>query len=158
MDTDQNSLKQFLSLSVALTGFDEAELLGTGLQQEYKEQVVSVIGEAISQELWAIAQNLADCDDDNDREIAIRHDLLASPKFGPIARNIIQLWYWGTWIEMPQAWRDQYGVSDQDTTQFTSAKAYQEGLVWKVIGTHPQGAKQPGFGSWSMPPNGHSLK
>ena len=151
MYPDQDSLEPFLSLSVSLTGFDQAELLGTGLAQEYYQQVVSAIGEAISQELWTIAQNLRGRDGD-DLEAAIRHDLLASPKFGPIARNIIQLWYWGTWNGLPQAWRTQYGANPQDFTHFTSAAAYQQGLIWKIMRVHPEGAKQPGFGSWSLKP------
>lgn len=152
MATDQNSLQQFLSLSAELTGFDKTELLGTGLAEEYYQQVVSAIGEAISHELWSIAQNLtkhtgADLDD------MIRLELMGSPKFGPIARNIIQLWYWGSWIELPQIWRYQYGTNPQQyQTRFTSPTAYQEGLIWKAMFTHPQGAKQPGFGSWSKPP------
>ncbi len=151
MFNPQDSLEQFLSLSVNLTGFDQAELLGTGLAQEYYDQLVSVIGEAISQELWTITQNLTKLDD-KARATAIRHELLASSKFGPIARNIIQLWYWGSWIELPQSWRDQYGNNPKDVTRFTSAAAYQEGLIWKTMFTHPQGAKQPGYGSWSVPP------
>jgi hypothetical protein len=32
-----------------------------------------------------------------------------------------------------------------------------EGLVWDAIGSHPQGAKQPGYASWALPPrNGRS--
>jgi len=152
MSTHQDSLEQFLSLSVSLTGFDRAELLGTGLIEEYYQQLVSVVGEAISHELWTIAQNLtkhtgADLDD------MIRLELMGSSKFGPIARNIIQLWYWGSWIELPQIWRNQYGTNPQQyETRFTSPAAYQEGLIWKAMFTHPQGAKQPGFGSWSKPP------
>ncbi len=153
MNTHQDSLEQFLSLSVSLTGFDQAELLGTGLAQEYYQQVVSAIGEAISQELWTIAQNLTK-HADSDLDTAIRRELMASPKFGPIARNIIQLWYWGSWIGLPQVWRNQYGTNQQDVTHFTSSAGYQEGLIWKVMGTHPEGAKQPGFGSWSMLPSG----
>lgn len=155
MHTHKDSKEHFLSLSVILTGFDRAELLGTGLIEEYYQQVVNVVGEAIGHELWAIAQNLikhtgADLDD------MIRRELMASTKFGPIARNIIQLWYWGSWIEMPQIWRNQYGTNppnpQQYETRFTSPTAYQEGLIWKAMFTHPQGAKQPGFGSWSNPP------
>ncbi|HLF25523.1 MAG TPA: hypothetical protein VJG32_04255 [Anaerolineae bacterium] len=154
MDTHQDSLEQFLSLSVGLTGFNRAELLGTGLVQEYYQQVVSVIGEAISQELWAIARKLIERagNEGADLEAAIRRELMASPKFGPIARNIVQLWYWGAWIELPQAWRNQHRASPQDVTHFTSAAAYQQGLLWKTMGAHPQGAQQPGFGSWSMRP------
>ena len=37
-------------------------------------------------------------------------------------------------------------------TRIISAEAYMEGLLWRAAGTHPQGAKQPGYGSWSFPP------
>ena len=154
MDIDQDSLEQFLSLSVRLTGFDRAALLGTGLLEEYYRQIVGVIGEAISQELWEVARQLSAraCENSAQLEVAIRRELMASPKLGPVARNIVQLWYWGAWIELPQAWRNQYGTSSEDVTHFTSAAAYQHGLIWKAMGTHPQGAQQPGFGSWSLKP------
>jgi hypothetical protein len=151
MDAHKEALNQFLSLSVILTGFDQTELLGTGMAQEYYHQVVSAIGEDISQTLWSIAQTLTERTG-TDLDAAIRRELMASPKFGPIARNIIQLWYWGSWIELPQDWRYQYGTSQQDMTRFTSPEAYQEGLIWKAMSTHPEGAKQPGFGSWGMLP------
>jgi hypothetical protein len=152
MYNDQDSLEQFLSLSVHLAGFDRAELEGTGLVQEYYQQVVGVIGETNANELWGIARNLSGYTGD-ELDIAIRRNLLSNPKFGPIARNIIQLWYWGSWIELPDTWRHQYGTNPQQyQTRFTSPTAYQEGLIWKAMHTHPQGAKQPGFGSWSRPP------
>ena len=59
MDIDQDSLEQFLSLSVRLTGFDRAALQGTGLLEEYYRQIVGVIGEAIGQELWEVARQLS---------------------------------------------------------------------------------------------------
>jgi len=151
MSTNEKSLKQFLSLSAVLTGFDQTELLGTGLAQEYYQQVVSAIGEEISQKLWTLTRDLTGRLG-LDLDTAIRRELMTSPKFGPVARNIIHLWYWGAWIELPQTWRYQYGTSPQDVTRFTSPSAYQEGLIWKTMNTHPQGAKQPGFGSWSLPP------
>jgi len=151
MKIKQSSLKDFLSLSVGVTGFEQADLLGTGMAQAYYQQLVGVIGEAIAKELWAVARKLGKLSGDA-LDTAIRRELLASPKFGPVARNIIQLWYWGSWLELPQAWRSRYGTNPQDVTQFVSAAGYQEGLIWKVMQTHPQGAKQPGFGSWSLRP------
>ena len=151
MYPDQDLLELFLSLSVSVTGFDRVDLLGTGLAQEYYEQVVNAAGRTISQELWAAVQNLPRRTH-NELETAIRQDLLSSPKFGPIVRNIIQLWYDGTWNSLPQAWRNQYGVNPQDFTQITSTAAYQQGLIWKIMSSHPDGAKQPGFGSWSLNP------
>lgn len=153
MDIAQDSLEQFLLLSVDLTGFEKVDLLGTGMAQVYYQQVVSVIGETLAAELWAISASLAGLSD-NELEKAIRNELMASFKFGPVARNIIQLWYWGSWIELPQDWRSRYGTSPQDVTGFTGAAGYQEGLIWKVMDVHPQGAKQPGFGSWGLLPNG----
>jgi len=151
MDTKEEGLNQFLSLSVILTGFDQAELLGTGMAQEYYRQVVGAVGEDISQSLWSLAQTLTERTG-ADLDAAIRRELMASPKFGPIARSIIQLWYWGSWIGLPQDWRNRYGTSQQDVTRFTSPSAYQEGLIWKAMSTHPEGAKQPGFGSWGLLP------
>lgn len=71
---------------------------------------------------------------------------------GPVARNVILLWYTGNWNELPQGWRDAYGVSVADVSAVVSAEAYQEGLMWVAGGTHPQGAKEPGFGTWAEPP------
>jgi hypothetical protein len=112
---------------------------------------VNAAGRTISKELWAVVQNLPRRTQ-NELETAIRQDLLSSPKFGPIVRNIIQLWYEGTWNGLPQTWRNQYGVNPQDFTHITSTAAYQQGLVWKTMSSHPDGAKQPGFGSWSLKP------
>jgi hypothetical protein len=66
----------------------------------------------------------------------IKRSLMNHVNLGPIAKNIIRLWYLGTWQK-------------DKSTIVVSAKAYQEGLIWKVMHTHPPGAKQPGFGSWS---------
>jgi hypothetical protein len=154
MDNSRDSFEGFLWLSVALTGFNEAELLGTGLASEYFQKIIVVVGNSIAQELWSIAQKLRSGQSENcaARDCEIRRELLASPQFGPIARNIVQLWYWGAWIQLPQAWRSSYGTSPHDITGFTSAAAYREGLIWRAMKTHPQGAHQPGFGSWSIKP------
>jgi hypothetical protein len=69
-----------------------------------------------------------------------------------MARNIIKMWYTGNWAQLPQAWRNQHGAGARDVDHVISSQAYQEGLVWRAIGTHPQGAKQPGFGTWALPP------
>src|SRR6516164_7712039 len=81
MNIDQDSLEQFLSLSVGLTGFNRATLMGTGLLEEYYQQIVGVIGEAISQELWEVARQLSTraSEDSAELDMAIRRELMASP-------------------------------------------------------------------------------
>lgn len=155
MQEQQDLVESFLAISAVLTGYDRVDLLGTGLADEYYRQVVAVVGEKISRELWAIGTKIIHeyGGDEAGLEAAIRREVLASTKFGPVARNIIQLWYWGSWLELPQAWRSRYGTSPADVTHFTSAEAYKQGLIWDAMGTHPQGAKQPGFGSWSLLPH-----
>lgn len=161
MNNHKNSYEHFLTLSVYLTGFEEVELLGTGLAHAYYQQVIYVVGETISQELWDVTQKITKDagKDEEKRNTEIRREIMADPKLGPVARNIIQLWYWGSWIELSQDWRSRYGTNPQDVTHFTTSQGYQEGLIWKVMETHPEGAKQPGFGSWSMLPVGvHASK
>jgi hypothetical protein len=83
----------------------------------------------------------------------IRSRYLSSEKFGPLARSLIQLWYVGQWVPLPQAWRRSFGASRFDVSRIVSVLAYKEGLVWDAIGAHPAGAKQQGFGSWAdVPP------
>jgi hypothetical protein len=73
-------------------------------------------------------------------------------ELGPIARNVIVLWYLGQWDQMPRHWRDRQGASPADVAGVPSAAAFRAGLVWRAIGAHPTGANPPGFGSWATPP------
>jgi len=147
-------MEQFLSLSVILTGYSKADLLGTGLAQQYYDQLLSVVDEDICGELWTAVRKVVSETGNNpekaDREV--RKKVLASPTLGPLASNIIKMWYLGSWSQLPQAWRNQNGAKANDVDQVISAAAYAEGLIWRAIGSHPQGAKQPGFGSWALPP------
>ena len=79
-------------------------------------------------------------------------ELLDDAKLGPVARNLILLWYCGTWTALPDEWRAAYGTSPLDTTRVESAEAYLAGLQWVVAGAHPAGARQQGFGAWSTEP------
>jgi hypothetical protein len=153
-EREKNPAEPFLALSAILSGFESVDLLGTGLVGAYYNEVVNIVGKAICDELWAITTQVIERSgkDEAKLETAIRQEILASPKFGPVARNIIQMWYVGNWNELPQSWRDVYGVSPNDTTRVISSVAYQQGLVWDAIGAHAPAAKQPGFDSWSYPP------
>jgi hypothetical protein len=137
-------LDAFADLSARLTGFSTAELAGTGMVETYFDTLVDVVGDDIASELLGAA----------DRHSGHNmHDLLAHDRFGPLCRNIIVMWYLGQWDQLPADWRGAYGASTGDTSRVISAEAYREGLVWPTMGSHPQGAKQPGFGSWALPPN-----
>jgi hypothetical protein len=88
-----------------------------------------------------------------DRDTAAEAQILADPKLGPVARNLILLWYCGTWTALPDAWRAAYGSSALDTSRVLSPESYQAGLQWMVAGAHPAGARQQGYGAWAVAPD-----
>jgi hypothetical protein len=151
---ENQSLEQFLNLSVVLTGFERVKLQGTGLVITYYQTFTGIVRAGICDELWKLTSGIikGNRDDEDSLYAAIRGEILASPEFGPLAINIIQMWYLGSWIQLPQGWRSEFGTSPADVTKVISALAYKNSLIYDVMQAHPPGAKQPGFGSWSLPP------
>ncbi len=150
MTEDDSRLRAFYDLSVVLTGFSRVELAGTGLGPAYLGTLSGVVGVSVVDDLLRVWAAIARADGDVDS--GLRTCILGDPRFGPVARNLISLWYVGNWYELPQAWRDAYGVAPGDVTRVVSAEAYQEGLMWAAGGAHPQGAREPGYGTWAAPP------
>lgn len=137
----------FLRLSVILTGFEEYELLGTGMVRPYYNELLRIIGAREAGALFAAVAEVADDDARRFQDV-----ILDNPRYGPVARNVLMMWYLGTWTQLPRAWRNTYGATSYDTDHVVSAAAYRAGLVWPAAGTHPMSARQPGFGSWTRPP------
>ena len=129
-------IERFVALSAELTGFREVDIWGTGRARAHLDLLLSVAGDDLTARLLATPA----------------HHALADPALGPLARNLIVLWYLGQWDQMPREWRNRHGASPNDTAGVPSAAAFREGLVWAAIGAHPTGAKAPGFGSWATPP------
>ena len=148
----------FLQLSVELTGFSEEDLQGTGMLATYynvlmKEQDQDAIRAFFEKVRMVLASG------DKTAEIkAAFIDLPATATqpgtpydqmhFEGLAPRIILLWYTGIWTTMN--WKDK--MTQQARTSMVSAEAYEEGLIWTAAKTHPAGAKQPGFASWSNKP------
>jgi hypothetical protein len=87
-----------------------------------------------------------------DPDAAVGSAVLADRKLGPVARNVVLMWYCGTWRALPDTWRAVYGDSPLDVDHVVSAEAYQGGLQWVAAGAHPAGALQQGFGAWASAP------
>lgn len=139
----------FVSLSATLTGFSEAELAGTGMAKTYYEALRQIVGTQICTRFL----NADSCPP----------ELLQSRVFGPLARNVIRMWYLGQWKRIPSSWLkeltdanidlpDQFDAFGRNNDRVLSSQAYQQGLAWTAMGVNPMGAKQPGFGSWSWAP------
>jgi hypothetical protein len=102
------SFEEFLFLSVDLTAFEETELLGTGLAHHYLAKVRAACGdEVVTALLDAHRAARADAAGDAgsyDRALldrALRHRIFSDDRLGPVARNVIKLWYAGMWYGLP---------------------------------------------------------
>jgi hypothetical protein len=152
--TDRARLEAFLEFSRTLTAFSVYELCGTGQAEAYLGTLTDVAGTpAVDELLAAYARALEDAGGEERLfERALRRELLSDDKLGPLARNVIKMWYVGIWFELPTAWRERFGTRTADGTHTVSAVAYTEALLWPAIGANPAGAKAPGYGSWVGPP------
>ncbi|HET9872486.1 MAG TPA: hypothetical protein VFP89_07820 [Propionibacteriaceae bacterium] len=147
-------LERFLAFSSEVTAYSIFELRGTGVAEAYLATVEEVVGRQLLEALLdryesavaAAAEGGATLPD------LLRRELFSDPRLGPVARNIVKMFYLGIWYELPHAWTEAYGARRSNLTFTVSAAAYTEGLVWPSIGANPAGAKAPGYGSWAQPP------
>jgi hypothetical protein len=140
---------RFVELSAFLTGYGRVRLIGTGLISTYLQTLDEVLPAGVLDELLGAFARLPS---GADREAGAATGILDDAKLGPVARNVILLWYCGTWTELSQAWHATHGASPRDTTHVVSAAAYAGGLQWTAAGAHPAGARQQGFGAWAQAP------
>jgi hypothetical protein len=145
-------IKRFLAFSKEITGFTVFQLQGTGMAQAYLDAATSVLGAGLIDELLSAYERVRD-EAQGDLEFRLRREIFGDEKLGPIARNIIKMWFVGIWYELPRAWTESFGAREKNVTFMVSATAYTEGLLWTTIGANPSGAKAPGYGSWAEEPD-----
>ena len=127
-----DTLDAFVRASVILTGLTEVELWGTGLVPARYAWVEQHAGALVEGLLTAFPTGGSP----NDQATKVLKD----KDLGPLARKIMKFWYLGEWD------------NGDGGAVIPSPASYREGLVWQVIGAHPQGAKAQGFGAWALPP------
>lgn len=144
-------LNRFLRFSAEMTAFTVFELRGTGEAENYAATVEKIVGAALLADLLD-AYDRVDATDRAQRQAQLRQHVLGDERLGPVARNIIKLWYVGIWYQLPRAWSQACGVREGDVTFTVSPNAYTQGLLWPAVGANPPGARAPGYGSWASPP------
>jgi hypothetical protein len=145
-------LERFLAFSSEVTAYSVFELRGTGLAETYLATVEDVVGRPVLDALLDRYDAAVAGAGDGPRQDLLRRDVFSDPWLGPVARNIVKMFYLGIWYEFPHAWTEAYGALRRNVTFTVSATAYTEGLLWPSIGANPPGAKAPGYGSWALPP------
>jgi len=154
MPVCQNAFEEFLTFSATVTGFSKFRLLGTGNANEFFHTLGRILGEELLRDFLAATLVVRlEANGDADRlEQLLRAKIFGDEKFGPIARNVIKLWYVGVWYRLPDPWHVQFCTAVRDRDQIVTPSAYTEALLWPAIGANPPGAKAPGFGTWAYPP------
>lgn len=144
----------FLALSAALTGFSTFRLLGTGQAEAYLATLVKTVGEPIAGDLMSAFRAVADAAGGAEAplERGLRREILSDERLGPVARNLIKLWFVGTWYALPPEWHARHGADSPVGTFAVSPDAFVEGLLWPTVGAGASGAKPLGYGMWATPP------
>jgi hypothetical protein len=148
-------LDRFVVMSALLTGFGPVYLLGTGMADGYLRATDAALPAGVLDELLDAFGRLGTGPagpGGTDLETAAGQAILGDAKLGPVARNVILLWYRGSWTALGEEWRSAYGASPLDTDHLVSAEAYQAGLQWVAAGPHPAPPRQYGYGAWAFPP------
>ncbi len=150
----EETYRDFLAFSAAVTGFSVFHLQGTGQAESYLATVTEIVGEETVRDLLAAFRGVADTAETDEAalEHGLRRDIMSDARLGPIARNVIKLWYVATWHQLPSEWRETYAASDKDRTFVVSSEAYGEGLLWPAVGANPSGTKPFGYGIWATSP------
>ncbi|MFZ6686856.1 hypothetical protein ACO0K0_03790 [Undibacterium sp. SXout11W] len=149
MNTHKSNADLFLTISVWLTGFDEVELQGTGMVDTYFQTIITKnTASCIDHFFQAVWTVLAEGGGDEEKTNALISRLLFPTScYNNLAQNIINMWYNGAW--MPDVNAPNANIAQVSNI---SPEAYVQSLVWPASETHPPGAKQPGYGSWAVPP------
>jgi hypothetical protein len=136
-------VERFVTLSVALTGFDTFELRGTGMAECYLRTVVEQIGEQPYRDFRTALER-----------VGLDPERLEGELEQDLARAVTHLWYLGVWPQLAAAVHAELRRQNANAAFTVAPQAYVEGLVWRTFHGHPQGAKAPGFGTWAAPPPG----
>lgn len=128
----------FLQVSALLTGFAVIELEGTGMVDDYHDAVIQRTESSLLDGFFATAANILSMPAAK-QDDAVTNSLMTNPAYAGMAQRIVLMWYEGLWV-----------VSG--SSEVINAQAYVQSLMWPAAGTHPSGAKQGGFGSWSRVP------
>ena len=147
-------VQDFANMSATLTGFLSSVLKPAldpvGLARTYYQFALAQDGATMSALLEAFRaiqtqppQTIADA------LLETSPTITTPSKQAQFAQSIVAMWYLGAWY-VPGV---QGGGGFPPTPlQIISSEAYTNGLVWKVMQSHPMGFSPFTFGYWSQPP------
>ena len=153
LDSD---IQDFADMSAALTGFQSSVLKPAldpvGLAREY---YIFAVTQAGATAMTALLNAYRAIETQPAQQIADTLLETAAPdptklsQTAYLAQSIVAMWYLGSWY-VPGVMGG--GGFAPPALQVISSAAYTNGLVWRVMQSHPMGYSQFTFGYWSQAP------
>jgi hypothetical protein len=144
-------MDNFVGLSVILTGFDADDLNPPLSPQpvavESLQMLQSKVDAALVSQLLTTYQTIAAQFPSDEQPAEVQSQILTDPNMGPVARNIIRMWYLSTWYEGYTGM-----VTGFSPGTVVSSNAYTKGLAWDAMQAHPMGYSEMHYGYWADPP------
>jgi hypothetical protein len=140
-------------MSAALTGFQSSvlkpELDPVGLAREYYIFAVSQVGEPAMTGLLNAYRAIKTQPVQQIADALLETSAPAPSAQAQLAQSILAMWYLGSWY-VPGVLGG--GGFSPPPLQVISSTAYTNGLVWRVMQSHPMGYSPFTFGYWSQAP------
>lgn len=149
-----DNVQAFADMSAALTGFLSSVLKppldSTGLAKMYYQFALAQVGASAMMALLDAFQAIRTQPPQTIADTLLETKSTAAPsQQALIAQSIVAMWYLGAWY-IPGV---KGGNGFPPTPlQVVSSEAYTNGLVWKVMQSHPMGFSPFTFGYWSQQP------
>ena len=146
-------VQTFADMSAALTGFLSSVLKPAldpvGLAQTYYSFAVQQAGAPAMAALLGAYSAIS-----KQPPQTIANTLLEVTSPNPsgqaqLAQSIVAMWYLGAWYTPGLKGSNGFAPNP---VQVVSSEAYTNGLVWKIMQSHPMGFSPFTFGYWSQPP------
>lgn len=147
----------FISLSIGLTGFKRGALAPDDDTHDIKSLYLKTFRDRLPEKgmadsilAWYQITDKHVLGNPPNREERVVELLFADkPEFEFPCRQLLFLWYAGAWptvVDTPAA------THGQTFSEVISADSYTQGLVWRVMQSHPMGSTTYNYGYWANPP------
>jgi hypothetical protein len=148
-----SEIQDFADMSAALTGFQSSVLKPAldplNLAHEYYVFVVAQVGQAAMTTLLNAYRAIKAQPAQQIADTLLETSSSSLSAHAQLAQSIVGMWYLGSWY-VPGVLGG--GGFAPPPLQVISSVAYTNGLVWRVMQSHPMGYSAFTFGYWSQQP------
>lgn len=151
-----DEMEYFIRLSIGLTGFKRGALAPSDDTHDIKTLYLDTFRQRVGAGLvttilthYRIIDGHISGNPANREEVVVRILFAETPEQEFPCRQLLFLWYAGAWPTVTDTPAATHG---QTFSEVISADSYTQGLVWRVMQSHPMGRSTYHYGYWAQPP------